>query len=152
MGNKVRRVVGVNGEDVFEIEEEVPDEKGSKKKRVKQMRVRKDKGGNEIIEEEFMNDKNVRIKVQKKAFKDEHANQVMEEVTLDEKGNRSVKRQKILKDRDGLETFVQEVIDDRGNKTITKTTKHTKDKTLIEEEKLAKNGQVYKSQKIVQMF
>ena len=89
---------------------------------------------------------------EKKAFKDEHANQVMEEVTLDEKGNRSVKRQKILKDRDGLETFVQEVIDDRGNKTITKTTKHTKDKTLIEEEKLAKNGQVYKSQKIVQMF
>lgn len=39
---------------MYEVEEEYVDEFGRKQKRVKQIKVKKDRNGNEIVEEEYV--------------------------------------------------------------------------------------------------
>lgn len=53
-GKKVRIIQGQNGEEVYEYEEQYVDENGVKRTRVKQVKMTKDKNGNDIVEEEII--------------------------------------------------------------------------------------------------
>ncbi|CAK93569.1 unnamed protein product (macronuclear) [Paramecium tetraurelia] len=120
-GKKVRKLQGNDGdEERFEVEEEYVDENGQKQKRIKQVRIKKDKNGVEYVEEEYVMPDGKKLKVAKRTVKDKDGVDVVEEVTVDEKGNKITKRQKAYKDADGNEIIEEELIDEKGNKTKVK--------------------------------
>ncbi|KAL4479494.1 hypothetical protein ABPG72_011816 [Tetrahymena utriculariae] len=123
-GNRVKMTKNQKGEEEYEIQEEYIDEFGNKKIRNKKMIISKDKDGNEIITEEYIDPKTgKKITVQKKVFRDKDGNEVIEEITTDANGNKITKRTKVLRDKDGNEIIEEEIIDQFGNKIIVRKKK-----------------------------
>lgn len=53
-GKKVRVMQGKEGEEIYEYEDNFIDEHGAKQTRIKQVFVKKDVHGNEVVEEEII--------------------------------------------------------------------------------------------------
>ncbi|CAK85452.1 unnamed protein product (macronuclear) [Paramecium tetraurelia] len=141
-GKKVRKVQAKDGEETYEVQEEYIDENGKKQIRIKQMKVKKDKNGNDYIEEEFVDEKGRKQKVAKRVTKDKDGNEIIEEITIDEQGNKTIKKQKVYKDKDGNEVVEEELIDQFGNATTVKRkiVKDANGNQVIIEEKTDANG------------
>ena len=52
-------------------------------------------------------------------YKDKDGNEIIEEEIIDEKGNKTTVKRKVYKDEDGNEVVLEERIDAKGNKIIT---------------------------------
>lgn len=56
------------------------------------MKIKKDRNGNEIVEEEFIGNDGKRQKVAKRVTKDKDGNDIVEEIIVDEFGNKVTKK------------------------------------------------------------
>ncbi|CAD8132675.1 unnamed protein product [Paramecium octaurelia] len=141
-GKKVRKVQAKDGEETYEVQEEYIDENGKKQIRIKQMKVKKDKNGNDYVEEEFVDEKGRKQKVAKRVTKDKDGNEIIEEITIDEQGNKTTKKQKVYKDKDGNEVVEEEITDQFGNVTSVKRkiVRDAQGNQVIIEERTDANG------------
>ncbi|EGR29468.1 phage head-tail family protein, putative [Ichthyophthirius multifiliis] len=109
------------------IEESFIDPKTGKQVTV-QKKLTKDKFGNQIIEETYIDPSTGKqVTVKMKITKDKDANEVIEESYIDPATGKTVKK-KVIKDKDGNEIIEESYIDPTTGKTVTIRKKITKDK------------------------
>lgn len=74
-GRKVRMMRDKNGNEYYEMEEEYIDEFGNKQTRIKRMEFKKDRHGNDITVEEYIDPKTgKKVRVEKRVLKDKDGN------------------------------------------------------------------------------
>ncbi|EGR34049.1 phage head-tail family protein, putative [Ichthyophthirius multifiliis] len=177
-GNKVRMMKNAKGEEEYEVQEEYIDEFGNKQKITKKMIIQKDKDGNEIITESYIDPKTGKlIQVQKKVIKDkngnvkinyqkknintkeiieeiitdENGNDIVEEEIIDEFGNKTIVRKKKIKDANGNDVYIIETINSDGTKTIVTEKIGLNGERIITEEKISKNGKRTFVEKVIKL-